>query len=190
MIKIVDFGLSTFVDAEEYLFKRCGTPGFVAPEIINADKHDKNLRFSTKSDIFSTGIIFYFMLTGSIPYDGESFNDVLQQNKKATIDFNSPDLARVSPLAFDLLKRMLNLDVERRYSASECLNHDYFTDNFDNTLSRRDSVDHRANLQLLKSKYEKGKMTHLNDSIKFNLNPDINGRTDTLDAIDSPGGGS
>ncbi len=33
-VRIIDFGLSTFIDAEEYLYKRCGTPGFVAPEVI------------------------------------------------------------------------------------------------------------------------------------------------------------
>ena len=33
-VKIIDFGLSMDVDQEEYLYKRCGTPGFVAPEII------------------------------------------------------------------------------------------------------------------------------------------------------------
>jgi len=33
-VKIIDFGLSTDVDIDEYLYKRCGTPGFVAPEII------------------------------------------------------------------------------------------------------------------------------------------------------------
>ncbi len=32
---IADFGLATFVDKDKYLFARCGTPGFVAPEIIN-----------------------------------------------------------------------------------------------------------------------------------------------------------
>lgn len=33
-IKIIDFGLSSFVNVENYLYRRCGTPGFVAPEII------------------------------------------------------------------------------------------------------------------------------------------------------------
>lgn len=36
MLKLVDFGLATRYNIEEYLFKRCGTPGFVAPEVINA----------------------------------------------------------------------------------------------------------------------------------------------------------
>ena len=64
LIKIVDFGLGTFQDVEEYLFKRCGTPGFVAPEVINANNDDPFLRFTPKSDVFSVGIIFFFMLTG------------------------------------------------------------------------------------------------------------------------------
>lgn len=183
----MDFGLSTFIDENEYLFKRCGTPGFVAPEIINADKNNKYLRFSAKSDIFSAGIIFYFMLTGTIPYDGDSFNEVLQNNKKAVIDFSSKALDRVTPQALNLLVHMLDLDVNKRYSASECLAHEYFSDDAEFFNQRRNSVDHRANLDLLKSKYERGKNTKLNDSIKFNLNPDINGRTDTLNAIESPG---
>jgi len=37
-IKLIDFGLSTFMDEEEYLFPRCGTSGFVAPEIISLKK--------------------------------------------------------------------------------------------------------------------------------------------------------
>lgn len=186
VIKIVDFGLSTFIDEEEYLFKRCGTPGFVAPEIINADKNNQNLRFSTKSDVFSAGIIFYFMLTGTIPYDGDSFNEVLQNNKKATIDFSSPNLERVPPQAMDLLIHMLDLNVERRYSASQCLAHVYFMEDTDAAFQRRDSIDHRANIESLRTKFDKAKNTKLNDSIKFNLNPDINGKTDTFDAIDSP----
>lgn len=186
MIKIVDFGLSTFADEEEYLFKRCGTPGFVAPEIINADKHDVHLRFSPKSDVFSAGIIFYFMLTGTIPYDGDTFDEVLQNNKKAVIDFSAPALERVAPEALNLLIHMLDLDVGRRFSATECLRHEFLVGESESVNSRRDSVDLRANIDTLRSKYDKAKNTHLTDSIKFNLNPDINGKTDTLKAIDSP----
>lgn len=121
VIKIVDFGLSSFINVDEYLYKRCGTPGFVAPEVINANKYDPELKFSSKCDVFSVGIIFFFMLTGKIPYDGDSFHDVLANNKEAFIDFKLPYLKKVDSVALDLLKNMLKIDVDKRLTASQCL---------------------------------------------------------------------
>jgi serine/threonine protein kinase len=71
-VKLVDFGLASRCDVDNYLFRRCGTPGFIAPEVINSKKDDTTM-FSTKCDIFSAGVIFYFMLTGKIPYEGKNF---------------------------------------------------------------------------------------------------------------------
>lgn len=186
VLKIVDFGLSSFIDVEEYLFKRCGTPGFVAPEVINADKNDPNLKFSSKCDVFSVGIIFYFMLTGKIPYDGESFHDVLANNKKADIDFSLPYLKKINPTALDLLKNMLELDVEKRYSATECLQHNYFDENCEYSEVRRDSINFNENIAMFKQKYTNANKSNFTDSIRFNANPDQNGNTDTFNAIDSP----
>lgn len=59
-LKLVDFGLATYADEAEYLFKRCGTPGYVAPEVVNAAS-DENIHYSTKCDVFSAGVIFYLM---------------------------------------------------------------------------------------------------------------------------------
>ncbi|EGR28158.1 protein kinase domain protein [Ichthyophthirius multifiliis] len=53
-LKIVDFGLGNFCDEYPYLFPKCGTPGFVAPEIANLV--DKTSKYSTVCDIFSAGI--------------------------------------------------------------------------------------------------------------------------------------
>lgn len=187
VVKIVDFGLSTFAEVDDYLFKRCGTPGYVAPEVINADKEDKNLRFSSKSDVFSAGIIFYFMLTGKIPYDGKSFSDVLKNNKRATIDFNVPCLSRVPPKARNLLENMLRVNEYERFSPEECLGHPYFTDSPELGQERRDSINLGENLKLIKYKYtQPSNGNKYQDSIKFNAKPDVNGRCDTIDNIESP----
>lgn len=60
-IKLCDFGLATHVNVKEYLYKRCGTPGYVAPEIVNADANDPHFRLSCKSDVFSVGVIMYLL---------------------------------------------------------------------------------------------------------------------------------
>lgn len=62
-IKLCDFGLATHVDVKEYLYKRCGTPGYVSPEVVNADANDSNFRVNSKCDSFSTGVIMYLLLS-------------------------------------------------------------------------------------------------------------------------------
>lgn len=58
-IKITDFGLSTKIREGHKLTMRCGTPGFVAPELMNNEGYDQ------KADLFSVGILMYQLLTGS-----------------------------------------------------------------------------------------------------------------------------
>jgi calcium-dependent protein kinase len=145
ILKLVDFGLATYQDVEEYLFKRCGTPGFVAPEVINA-KRGANVHYSTKCDVFSVGIIFFFMLTGKIPYDGADFQEVLDNNKKAVIDFNVKELKYITPIALNLLKNMLELDPEDRPTAKEALKHQYFVDKEASMIMDDDDVDEGIDL--------------------------------------------
>jgi len=58
-IAIVDFGLSEFENAQEFLFTKCGTPGYAAPEVVN---FKEGLPFySSKCDLFSVGVIFHIL---------------------------------------------------------------------------------------------------------------------------------
>jgi len=54
-VKIADFGLATMITQGDYLFRRCGTPGYVAPEILADEKYDQ------KVDIFSAGVVLYIL---------------------------------------------------------------------------------------------------------------------------------
>ena len=67
-ICIADFGLADYFDPKgNYMFKRCGTPGYVAPEVL------ADLNYCTKADAFSTGVIMYILLSGVSPFKGNSF---------------------------------------------------------------------------------------------------------------------
>lgn len=56
-LRIVDFGLATRTDVDKYPFPKCGTPGYVAPEIANLK--DLSLKYDKICDMFSIGCIFY-----------------------------------------------------------------------------------------------------------------------------------
>ena len=58
-IRIADFGLATIINDSEILYKRCGTPGFIAPEVISYKESGK--MYNEKCDIFSAGLIFYIL---------------------------------------------------------------------------------------------------------------------------------
>ena len=73
-IKLADFGLSTFT-SNITLFKHCGTPGYIAPEVLMDKQYD------TQADMFSVGVIGFSLLSGCWPFPGKNKQEVLSKNK-------------------------------------------------------------------------------------------------------------
>lgn len=80
-LTLVDFGLSKYLDDFPYIYPRCGTPGFVAPEVLNY-RHPQ--KYGTNVDMFSAGCIFYKLLTGRSLFKGADADMVLKANKHCT----------------------------------------------------------------------------------------------------------
>ena len=120
-ITIVDLGFATMENEYDKLFAQCGTPGYIAPEIL------KKKKYNTKVDIFSAGVIMYIILTGRMPFSGNSYNKIVLKNLKGEINFNFDHFnIKVSKETLDLLKKMLETNPEKRYNAIEALQHDAF----------------------------------------------------------------
>jgi serine/threonine protein kinase len=86
-LKLVDFGFSVLCQEEaKFIHRRCGTPGFASPEVLNLSQ-EATPEVCVNSDIYSAGLIFYFMLTGIMAFDGNDTLDILKNNKKAKLDF-------------------------------------------------------------------------------------------------------
>lgn len=62
--------------------KKCGTPGYVAPEIFHSDYYD------SKVDIFSAGVIFYYLIYGILPFESDDLEETIELNEKGNINFN------------------------------------------------------------------------------------------------------
>ena len=123
---IADFGLAEFSDAEEYLFVRCGTPGYVAPEVINIK--DMKTKYDPICDMFSLGLIFHVLLLGKSAFPGRTYNEVLAQNRASNIPCEGPEYDSLNPNGLNLLRRMLKKNPLERISPTEALNHNYFSE--------------------------------------------------------------
>ncbi|EAS02000.2 Serine/Threonine kinase domain protein (macronuclear) [Tetrahymena thermophila SB210] len=124
---IVDFGLAEFENEPQYLFSKCGTPGYVAPEVANYKEELQN-RYTTKCDMFSVGVILHTLLYHSSVFYGKKFNDVLLKNKECKIDFNSKLYENTSERTMNFMKGLLEKDPIKRLSAQQALNHEFFYD--------------------------------------------------------------
>ena len=78
---IVDLGFATHEDDLGKLFARCGTPGYVAPEVL------KDRPYDCKVDVYSAGIVVYMILTGRMPFAGKSYDQVVYKNMQGVVDF-------------------------------------------------------------------------------------------------------
>ncbi|KRX03811.1 Protein kinase-like domain [Pseudocohnilembus persalinus] len=124
-IVIADFGLATtYENTDNIIFKRCGTPGFVAPEILIFD--EKTEFYDCKCDIYSAGVIMYILLTGEQPFQGNDYKQILSANKKSQINYEGVQFKDIHPYAVDLLSRIMNPIPQFRYTAKEALNHRFF----------------------------------------------------------------
>lgn len=120
-IKISDFGLSKFLndDSDGLTKTPCGSPCFVSPECISGHPYD-----GKKSDIWSCGVILYSITTGHLPWTKKNQIELFRQIKSAK--FTIPSC--ISQNCADLIQKMMEVDVNKRLSAEEALNHPFLKD--------------------------------------------------------------
>lgn len=121
-VKIADFGLSKFIPLTEgvKLFEKCGTPCYVAPEIL------REQGYNTKSDIFSLGSLMFNLLTGRFLFKGADKYELLAANKQCDLTKIPEYLMEYSPTCIDLVKLMLNPNPRVRPTARDALAHPWF----------------------------------------------------------------
>jgi len=117
-IKIADFGLSKDVETGN-LQTSCGTPSYVAPEVLMGGNYDSEV------DIWSIGVITYVLLCGFTPFYGDNQRQLFERILHAQFDFPSPEWDDISPAAKDFVKKMLVVNPAQRLTASQALAHQW-----------------------------------------------------------------
>jgi len=148
-VKIADFGLSKIIDQERMLLTACGTPAYVAPEILLAQGYDKAV------DLWCIGVISYILLCGFPPFAAEGLPQLLEKIITADFDYPANYWDEVSDGAKDFVDRLLVLDPKNRMTASEALKHPWLSGEStkDNSLPKvkeqmKQTVDERKESRL------------------------------------------
>lgn len=113
-IKLIDFGFSTVCQPGKKLKVFCGTPSYMAPEIVRRSEYD-----GKPVDIWSMGILLYALLCGCFPFRAKAYPDLYRRIARGT--FAIPD--ELSVPVKDLLRQLLNVDAATRITAHHALRH-------------------------------------------------------------------
>lgn len=115
-VKIADFGLSSFMDSHKLMQTACGTPAYVAPEVLQSKG------YGTVVDMWSVGVITYILLCGFPPFHANTVKALLQVVIKGQYDYPSPYWDVITGDAKDFISRLLTAP-ENRMTAKEALQH-------------------------------------------------------------------
>ncbi|KAJ1727881.1 hypothetical protein LPJ61_004342, partial [Coemansia biformis] len=143
-VRLIDFGFANTFEWDKQLDTFCGSPFYAAPEMVNGIKYT-----GPEVDIWSMGVILFFMLCGRTPFEGECLKEIYDKISRGR--FEVPQ--QRSWEAQDLLRRILTVDPHLRISMKGIVEHPWLNKDFDqpvnNHLPPRPTVVLQPNEQAL-----------------------------------------
>ncbi|GJJ68857.1 hypothetical protein EMPS_01203 [Entomortierella parvispora] len=140
-LMITDFGLSkVLTNGNDVLMTACGTPGYVAPEVLEQVGHGKPV------DIWSVGVIAYTLLCGYTPFWGEDQSALFENIMAGEYLYEDMYWKDVSPLAKAFIDSLLVRPADKRSTATHALSHPWFRAMLDQDLSAPASPSDSVNL--------------------------------------------
>ena len=123
IIKIMDFGLSKIVSPQEKMIDGYGTLSYVSPEVLLRTPYNKEV------DIWSLGIILFYMLCGHLPFKGDNQSDIADKIVNDNLEFDENEWKNMSKDVKKLIAGCLVKEPEERITIEEFLNHAWFKRN-------------------------------------------------------------
>ena len=118
-IKIIDFGTAKIFHKNKIEKAIIGSSYYIAPEVLKQ-------KYNEKCDTWSVGVILYMTLVGVAPFDGKNDEDIIKRIKIGKYNKNNERYVKHSEEVKDLLSKLLEKNVEKRFSSKEALNHPWF----------------------------------------------------------------
>ncbi|XP_071499533.1 uncharacterized protein [Diadema antillarum] len=121
-LKIIDFGLARKYEPGGEIKVLCGTPEFVAPEVVSFEP------IAHPTDMWSVGVICYILLSGLSPFMGDNDNDTLNNVTMGDWDFDDEVFDNISCQAKDFISSLLIKDMSKRMTVDECFRHPWLSE--------------------------------------------------------------
>jgi calcium/calmodulin-dependent protein kinase I len=118
-IKIADFGFAKKVKSPNSLTTQCGTPGYVAPEILEGKAYD------SQADMWSLGVIVYILLGGYPPFIEQNQRELFRKIRKGQYEFHEEYWGQVSDEAKNMISKLLTVSPSLRYDAKAALSNSW-----------------------------------------------------------------
>lgn len=118
-VKIADFGFAKRVTSPECLTTRCGSPNYVAPEIIS------KVPYGVAVDMWSIGVVLYILLCGYLPFADKNYVNLYRKIKNAQFVFQSSVWDNISQDAKDFISALLVANPKKRLTAKDALKHSW-----------------------------------------------------------------
>ena len=136
--KLTDFGWSNYMEGNMKRTTICGTPVYLAPEIVNNTGHDEHV------DIWCIGVLLFELIVGRPPFSGD--NEQMVRYNIVRMRINWPK--NIDKDAADLISKILKYIPEERYSLEQMLLHPFFTKFFPNAISSLIKPDRSINYRV------------------------------------------
>uniref|UniRef100_A0AAR2KGC4 Protein kinase domain-containing protein n=1 Tax=Pygocentrus nattereri TaxID=42514 RepID=A0AAR2KGC4_PYGNA len=147
-IMISDFGLSKIEGSGSVMSTACGTPGYVAPEVLAQKPYSKAV------DCWSIGVIAYILLCGYPPFYDENDAKLFEQILKAEYEFDSPYWDDISDSAKDFIMHLMERDPSLRYTCEQALQHPWIAGDTALDKNIHESVSAQIKKNFAKSKWK------------------------------------